>query len=337
MMVPSSLPNFEIPTGLMSTGLRGLRGFGRGLGQVSVGPLAQAQFSGQLNPSFLPTQYFTAGYSTTPQALPTWLYATQSFAQQIASLLGGSVVLAPPPGNYQGTNIPNAYWVQLPDGSMVLPGNLIQPGVVLSFPNECAAEAAFQAEIPGSELSATCAAGGTGLTPTQQALQNSNLTAQQQQVACNEIDGCTSPVNTATPTSNTTTPAVVTTTSPVTSPASVANPVTASTPGWGSTCATAQAQIAALQAAGQSNIVIWNQAPSLLLTCPSVQALNPTASFYEDQPSAFLGTSQPGTVSQGTQQQTTEQQATASSGPSTGTLIAIGLAVLVGIVVLSER
>jgi len=167
MFVPSSLPNFEIPTGLMASGLDAFRGFGRGLGAVSVGPIAQAQFSGQLKPSFLPTQYFTAGYSNVPQALPTWLYATQAFASQIAGLLGGSVVSAPPPGNYQGTGIPNTYWVQLGDGTMVLPGNLLQPGTILSFEDECSSENYFQQSIPGSVLSATCAAGGTGMTPAQ--------------------------------------------------------------------------------------------------------------------------------------------------------------------------
>lgn len=139
----------------------------RGFGAVDISHLAQAQFLGQLAPSFLPQQYFDAGYSTEPQAIPTWEYATNSFAEQLAGLLGGSVVQAPPPGNLQGKSIPPANWIQTPDGTMVLPGDLVQPGTVLAFQDECAAERYFVDSIPGAMLSAACASGQTGLVPSQ--------------------------------------------------------------------------------------------------------------------------------------------------------------------------
>ena len=292
-MVPSSLPLFEIPTGLMATGLNGLRGFGRGLGAVSVGPLAQAQFSGQLQPSYLPTQYFQAGYSSTPQALPTYLYATQGFAQQVASLLGGTVVSAPPPGNYQGTGIPNAYQVQLPDGSLVLPGNLFPPGVILSFQSECDAEASLVASIPGAQLSATCSGGGTGTTPTQLAVAQGS-TIPVTPGGQSTIIGYTAPPPTPAP-------IVPITTSPV--PVTVANPtgtaMTVSTPQM--TCSQIAAGIQLAQLQGQSNPVIWNQIIAVspyLATCPSVQALNPSDPSYAPaapvtQPSSEAQQSQP--------------------------------------------
>ena len=145
----------------------GLRGFGA----VNVGPLAQAQFSGQLSPSFDPTHYFQPAYLPAGQEspLPDWLYATQGFASQLASLLGGSVTQAQPPGGYNGTGIPDANWVSV-DGQMILPGNLFQPGTILSFPDECTAERYLVESIPGGQLSATCASGGTGQTPTQLAV-----------------------------------------------------------------------------------------------------------------------------------------------------------------------
>ena len=145
----------------------GLRGFGA----IDVGPLAQAQFSGGLNPSFLPTQYFQPSYLPAGQEspLPDWLYADSGFASQIASLLGGSVTQAPPPGGYNGTGIPNANWVSV-DGQMILPGNLFQPGTVLAFPDECGAEKYLAASIPGSQMSSACSSGGTGQTPTQLAV-----------------------------------------------------------------------------------------------------------------------------------------------------------------------
>jgi hypothetical protein len=177
-------------SGFARYGLAGLARF-RGMGQVSVGPLAQAQFAGQINPSFISPSPYVPQPGSVLQAIPTYDYPTQAFAQQIASLLGGSVTQAPPQGDYasQASNIPDAYWVQLPNGQLVAPGNLFLPGEILSFPDECAAEAFFEDSIPDSVLSAACAGGGTGTTPAQMALANSNLTPAQQIVASNAIAG----------------------------------------------------------------------------------------------------------------------------------------------------
>lgn len=321
MMLPSSLPAFEIPTGLMATGLNGLRGFGRGLGAVSVGPLAQAQFAGQLHPDYLPTQYFQAGYSTTPQALPTYLYATQGFAQQVASLLGGTVVSAPPPGDYQGTGIPNAYQVQLPDGSLVLPGNLFPPGVILSFQSECDAEASLVASIPGAQLSATCSGGGTGTTPTQLAVSQGS-TIPVTPGGQSTIIGYTAPPPTPAPiVPITTSPVPVTVANPTGQP--VAAPVAPS-------CSNVGQNIAAWQASGLSNAVIWNhivsQAPTLV-SCSSVQALNPNAPIYA-----------PASPGAGAQPGDTGDQGTATDGApvastSDNTMLYVGLAVAVGLLV----
>lgn len=141
-----------------------------GFGAIDVGPLAQAQFSGELSPSFLPTQYFQPAYMPAGQQSPVGTpYATDSFAAAIASLLGGQVVQAPPPGNLNGTDIPDGDWISV-DGEMIWAGNLFPPGIVLSFPDECAAENYLVQSIPGASLSAVCAAGGTGETPTQLAV-----------------------------------------------------------------------------------------------------------------------------------------------------------------------
>lgn len=320
VMVPSALPAFEIPTGLMATGLHNLRGFGRGLrslGSTNVGPLAQAFFDGQVNPSFEPTQYFQPAYMAPGQesALPDYLYMDNGSAQQIASLLGGSVVQAPPPGNYQGTNIPPANWIQLADG-LFLPGNAFPPGVILSYPDECAAENALVSEIPGGVLSSTCAGGGTGTTPTQLAVNNGATNPG------NSIVGYTPP------------PPVVTATPIVTStPVTVAQPANTSVAFTAAdTCSSVVAKIAALQSAGQSNVAIWSQIPSALAMCSTVEALNPGANIY-DTASGYTGTSnQPGAVSNaGGQQQQQPSNAGSSTTDNTGLYLGIA-AVIVALI-----
>ena len=148
-----------------------------GLGAINVGPLAQAQFSGQIHPSWAPPPMVLSGVDPNPQPLPNWLYPTQSFAEQIASLLGGSAIQAPPAYNFgeisyngQETNVlPDAWQVSV-DGQNIMPGGLIYPNIVLSFEDECDAENYFAQEIPGAQLSPTCASGGAGMTPTQLAV-----------------------------------------------------------------------------------------------------------------------------------------------------------------------
>ncbi len=152
----------------------GLRGFAG----VDVGALGQAQFEGEINPSWLAPPMVTSGPDPNPQPLPAWLYPTQGFASQVAGLLGGSVAFAPPAYNFgtitvngqETTTLPNAYQVSV-DGQLVMPGNIWQPGSLLDFTDECDAEQYFAASIPGGQLSATCAAGGPGETTSQLAVQ----------------------------------------------------------------------------------------------------------------------------------------------------------------------
>ena len=157
----------------------------RGLGQVSLGPLGQAQFSGQIDPAFQPAPaWVEAGFLTTA---PQMYYMEPSSAQQIAALLGGSVVSCSPGGGHPVSS----GCIQMPNGQVFNPGPVWPPGVILDYGSECDVENALLQSIPDTVLSSTCAGGGTGETDTQLALANSGLTQQQQQVACNTIEGCT--------------------------------------------------------------------------------------------------------------------------------------------------
>lgn len=134
----------------------------RGLGSTNVQAIAQAQRSGQLANLNFQTEYFQPAYTAAGvlEPLPSYLYVDDSGAGLIASLLNGSVFQAAPPGNYQvaaGAQIPLANWVRLSDGGEVLPGNLVQPGTVLAFQDECDAEAYFANSIPGGQISSDCA------------------------------------------------------------------------------------------------------------------------------------------------------------------------------------
>jgi hypothetical protein len=130
----------------------------KGLGSTNVEPIAQALMAGGLHPSFQTTYYqppfLPPGQQT--QA-PSWMYMDGASAGQIASLLGGSVFQSPPP-NLPGA--PPANWIRLADGGQVMPGNLMQPGTVLSFGDLCAAENYFAQSIPGGIMGSHC--GGPG-------------------------------------------------------------------------------------------------------------------------------------------------------------------------------
>ena len=345
MMMPSQLPNFEIPTGLMATGLRGLRGFGkglRGMGQVNVGPLATAFFEGKITPSYLPTQYYDGPMGETEPASQEW-YATQTFAQQVASLLGGSVInVAPtagamglPEGNapiVAGSNFPPAYTVQLPDGT-VLPGALALDATGY---DECAVETALLTVVPGGQLSAACAAGGTGLTLTQLAIQNSTLSPAQQIVAANDIVGGAANLPPASTPVNIPTVTVQPVAQPPVTPANptgIAPTVPAASPA-ADPCTSIQASIAAWQASGISNATIYSaiqqQAPSLL-TCASVQALTTSAAA----PPAGSGT-QPGDL-QGSGGTNNTNNTTPPATDNTTLYVGIGIALLVGALILGGQ
>jgi len=312
MMIPSLAPSREIPTGLAGMRSFDFRGIGR-LGAVNVGPLAQAQFNGQLRPSYATGLTWQPSYTETPQVWPN-SQASAAFASQVASLLGGSAVQVP--GNQinplNGSEFPLVWVVQLSDGSLVDPAGLFPQGVSLSFPDECTAERELAMGIPGATMSSTCAAGGSGETPTQLAVSQ----------------GATPPV---TPGGQSTvvgyTPPV-----PVSAPVSVAQPSQTSVSFSGAdTCSSVVSKIAALQAAGQSNVVIWNQIPSTVAQCEVVKALNPQAPVYTSpaqQSGAPSQGSQPGDMSGNgdTGQQSNSQSQGSNTNLYIGLAIAAGLA-----------
>jgi hypothetical protein len=340
MFIPSTLPQFEIPTGLMPTGLRGLRGFGHGLGalgQIDVGPLGQAIFSGQIQPSWDPTPMVLSGPDPNPQPLPAWLYPSQSFTQQLASLLGGTAVQAPPAYDfgtitYQGqvTNTLPPAWQVSVGGVLIMPGAIFQPGTILQFDSECAVENMLVQVISDAQLSSACASGGTGTTPTQLAIQQ-GATAPVTPSGQPTIVGYTPPAATNNPV--TTTPIVAQPTQPV----AVSLPTTTpaqTVPSAAPTCSTIGTPIQQLQSAGYSNPVIWQmiaiQYPALL-TCPAVIALQPAN--YSAPPAS----QQPGAVTQpsGSGSGNGSSSSSSSSGPSTNTIlivaaIAIGALLLIG-------
>ncbi len=135
----------------------------KGLGATNVEAIAKALLGGQLHPNFATTYYQPPELPTgTLTQAPSWMYMDPAGAGQIASLLGGSVFQSPPP-NLPGA--PAANWIRLGDGGQLLPGNLLQPGTVLSFGDLCSAENYFAQSIPGGELGAACGGAGTPAVP----------------------------------------------------------------------------------------------------------------------------------------------------------------------------
>lgn len=183
---------------------------------TNVELLAKAMLAKSLKPNFS-TQYFQPAYLPSGQlsALPSYFYMDDAGAGQVASLLGGSVVKGQPPGGYNGTNIPDANWVRLADGQLILPGNLMPPGVILNFSDLCQAESMLAGEIPGGVTGPECA---NAAIPSWQAPQSSagweapavttpvaisplpfTAGAQQQQVSPNPASGAAGNVVTTTP------------------------------------------------------------------------------------------------------------------------------------------
>jgi hypothetical protein len=179
----------------------------------------------------------------------------------------------------------------------------------------CAAEQFLVNNIPDSEFGSSCAsyAASTPNPLIPPAWANNGQGTPQAQVS--------TPVTPATP-ATPVTPA---------NPAGAAVTFTAS-----DSCSTVSSKIAALQAAGQSNITIWNQVPDALLTCSAVMALNPTDAVYDTQ----AGASQPGGVSSGgagSGGTGTGNNSTPAAVDNTPTYIAIGAAVLIGLWAISKN
>jgi hypothetical protein len=331
MMMPSSLPNFEIPTGLMGTGLRGLRGFGRGLGatgSINLQPLAQAFLSGAIRPQFNGSNTWNPGYASTPQSLPSYYYLDDTSSAQIAALLGASVTKLPPFDVPPGTNIPLANWILFGDGTVVLAGNIAQEGILSpSIPNMsslCGMQQLLSYAIPNGALDSSCTP-NLQVGSTVQASAPQTAASLQSGYGLAPLEPYTGPVTTAPIQPVGTTPPQAVTIQP-------ANPTGASaTFTAADSCSTVASKIAALQAAGQSNITIWTQVPDALLTCTSVMALNPTDAMYQ----TGAGASQPGDVSSGGAGSggtgTGNNTTTPPAADNTSTYLAIGAAVLIGL------
>lgn len=133
----------------------------RGLGQVDVEPLAQAFMSGAFQPSFNPPisyqpPYLPVGQETT---LPGYVSMTDASANQMASLLGCSVDTGPVQGFDVMTGYPVPQVNYINCGGDFLPGNVFQPGVVLSFSDLCEAENYLAASIDGGQFGPLCSQG----------------------------------------------------------------------------------------------------------------------------------------------------------------------------------
>jgi hypothetical protein len=332
MMIPSTLPKFEIPSGLMPTGLQGLRGFGRGLGQVDVGALAQAFQSGQINPTYGPsvTSPSAFGPSVNPTYWPSSYFPDEGTANQIAALLGGMVVSLPVEDAGGVLDVPTDYWVQTPEGSVRV-SDIIQAGN-LSSASLCSIEQNLANAIPGGQMDASCG-GSVEVPPAGPAIVPTLTTPLPVGAGSTLAPGSYVGV-VQTPTPVTSTPVQNT---PTSTPVSTASPTGSTLPPFSAsdTCATVQTKIALYQANGQSNVAIWNQIPAALAFCPSVQALNPQSSVYNTQ---GAGTSQPGTQETGSQNTsgTTGNTTPATTTDNTMLYVGIGIAALVLVMAVSK-
>lgn len=123
--------------------------------------LATAFLQGSINPSYT-TLYAMMGYSLTPQELPSWVNCDGATTNQVASLLGGTSFMAPPPGNYNwGANVspPLVPWVRTSGGDFVV-GDIFPPGVILDYSSLCVAATSMASAIPGGTVGNSCVGGG---------------------------------------------------------------------------------------------------------------------------------------------------------------------------------
>ena len=139
------------------------------LSGVDVSALAQAMANHQIQPSYISGNFWYPGYMTpgTKDPLPDQKFATDATAQQIAGLLGGSVVKDVPnlaqvtPGQiWQGTGVPNANYIELPDGTRVNAGDIaavsqLSPSIY-GLSTLCGYEQILTMTIPGAELGSGC-------------------------------------------------------------------------------------------------------------------------------------------------------------------------------------
>lgn len=144
----------------------------RGLGSIDLSAIGQAAENHQVraNPGSFAVNGFAAGEGYDPPAEFTFAghpdqttgyeYLHDDVAQQIASLIGATVVKHQP-SNYPG-KVPDANFLALPNGQDISAGVLAtifstSPAIV-GFDTECGYESMFKNSIPDSVLSDKCQA-----------------------------------------------------------------------------------------------------------------------------------------------------------------------------------
>lgn len=133
---------------------------GIGGGGISLNALATAANAGQIRPIYILGNTFNAGYSHTPQTIPADYYVDDVTAQQIAGLLGATVVKLPLPElNYDGTGIPPANYIQFGGGNVVNAAyiaNACTGSISAGSSQLCGREQMLSYIIPGSVLDDSC-------------------------------------------------------------------------------------------------------------------------------------------------------------------------------------
>lgn len=145
----------------------------RGLGSTDVSDLAYAIATHQIHPQFISGMKWYPAYLPpgTADYLPENLFLDDATSQQIAGLLGGSVVKGVPDRaqptmgnevwqNAPGSPLPMANFIQLPDGTTVNAAALASvAGLSISVPNMsvlCGTEYILSNTIPGGVMGSDC-------------------------------------------------------------------------------------------------------------------------------------------------------------------------------------
>ena len=135
-----------------------------GLGSIDVSAIAQAAANHQVHANAMtgegydpPAQFTFAGK---PDQTAGWEYLHDDIAQQMASLLGATLVKRKP-SNYPGT-VPLANFLALPGGIELSAGSLAQEFTaspsIYGLDTECGYERIFANDIPDAVMSAKCQA-----------------------------------------------------------------------------------------------------------------------------------------------------------------------------------
>lgn len=137
-----------------------------GLGSVPLTALAKALASGSLHPKYDRTQTWQPAYTDTPERITGDFFLDDTTAQQVASLLGGSLYKGRIQ-NWQG-QVPDGWWIALPDGGTMLAawgvwplGSDAQaPESTVSFGArpDCAYQFYLAQNVPGGQVDSDCAA-----------------------------------------------------------------------------------------------------------------------------------------------------------------------------------